>query len=147
MRRGRGRKDELSAINIKLTIGQAEHVAGKYRSGFLVDNADMVASVPRRVQTHQFATIQRNDVAIRRLDDTLGRNGQYLAVDPLDIISAINRSDAGNQLGRFGHMTRPTRMNHQPGLRKGAHHAASPPGVIKVDMGQHHIIDSRRIQA
>ena len=141
-----GRENELTPIDIQFAVGQAKRVARKNGTGRLVDNADVVTGMPRRIETEQFATAERNAGAFAGFDDAFGRDWQDVAIDAGDIFFAIDGGDAGDQLGRFGHVPCATWMHHQPGLRKFAHEMPGAAGMIKVDVCQDDVIDSAGIE-
>jgi magnesium/cobalt transport protein CorA len=102
-RRGR-RKDEGAPRDIVLAIRQPEQVAAEDPAGPAIDDADVVPGVTRGVEAQQFATGERDDVAVRRRDDSLGGNRDDLAIDPPDVLLAIDGGDPGHQAGRLGHV-------------------------------------------
>ena len=151
LRRRSGRQDELTDIaavpDIELAVRQTEHVAGKNRAAFTVDHANMVFCMPRGIDAQQFAPPQFQHQPIVGVHDTLGRNGQNIAVDRVNVRLTINSGDAGHQPGRLGHVARTARMHHQLGLGQFAHQRAGTAGVVEVDVAEDDVIDRIATQA
>ena len=140
--RGRGRKNELPAVDIKLAVGEPESIAGKDVAAPAVANADVVTCVPRSVETQQFPARQIELQLVSRLDDPGGLDGQYVAVQRPHLRGAINRRGAGNKLAGISHVPGAARMHDQPRIREGTHHGPRPPCVVEVDVRQDDVIDA-----
>lgn len=141
------RLDELAAVDVKLAVGKPEHVAGEDGLGFLVDDADVVLGVARGVDHEQFAAAELDSQSFVSVDDALGRDGQDVAVDVVDVVLAINGGDAGDKLGGLGHVARAARMDDQFGVGEFAHERPGAAGVVEVDMGEDDVIDSIAAEA
>ena len=58
-------------INIHRPVGQAKHVTGKYSTRLAINNTNMVAGMPRRIEAEQFTSSQIDHRLMRRFDLSL----------------------------------------------------------------------------
>ena len=79
-------------------------------------------------------------------DDTRLIDREYLAVQLIETIFAVHGLRTGNQFGRIGHVSSPTRMYHGARIGQRLHQQAGTTRVIQVDVGQKHVVDIGRIE-
>ena len=135
-----GWENERTTIGVQFTIRQPKHIACKNPSCLLINDADVVACMTWGVNAQQCSAIERDGGLVCRLDDALGGNWQNLTIHFCDVFCTINCRHTCDEFGWFGHVSRTTRMHHQFGIREFLHHQARTTRVVKVNVGQNHVI-------
>ena len=108
----RGRKGKCTAINVEFSIGQTKSIAGEYGFGMMVEENLMMHRMPRRMQNLEIATCQRKTLAGFGRHDALARNGQNLAIQRVEGISAIDSDGSIDKLAWIDHVRRTSRVQY-----------------------------------